>query len=227
MQIVRCRLSLHESLYYATREMGTLYETGNFLHNYALTYAFLNDSQVQVPYFCNIHRPSYADDLLRVNQQGIYVTPALPLTWDYLLVTWKIGQDSYRQNAEKFGSKELGSRNFPANIGRAKELAPESTFQCYVLSTQPLTLPRWIRLGKWHCKTLVEVEEIAVREREGEYRAAAPLNPLDVPANTLRAFDIVSMPPSSLVTNARCAGRYYEIGPGVGLPVGLQYTFPT
>jgi len=42
----------------------------------------------------------------------------------------------------------------------------------------------------------------------------------------LRAFDIVSMPPSSLVANARCIGRYYWLPNGEGIPVGLAYTFP-
>ena len=46
------------------------------------------------------------------------------------------------------------------------------------------------------------------------------------PAGVLRAFDIISMPPSSLVANARCSGGYYEVERGVGLPVGLRYTFP-
>ena len=85
---------------------------------------------------------------------------------------------------------------------------------------------RWIRLGKWHSKALVEAEEIAVKQRSGEYVAACPLNPLDVPAGVLRAFDIVSMPPSSLVANARCSGDYYETERGVGIPVGLAYRFP-
>jgi CRISPR-associated protein Csc1 len=40
-----------------------------------------------------------------------------------------------------------------------------------------------------------------------------------------RAFDIVSMPPSSLVANARCSGEHYEIERGVGLPVGMGYRF--
>jgi CRISPR-associated protein Csc1 len=47
-----------------------------------------------------------------------------------------------------------------------------------------------------------------------------------VPPGVLRAFDIVSMPPSSLVADARCSGDYYETERGVGLPVGLRYTFP-
>jgi CRISPR-associated protein Csc1 len=221
MHIYRCTLTLQESLYYATREMGTLYETGRHLHNYALSYALFYDTRIQVPYFCASYRPTYADDLAPLTQAGIYVTPALPLQIDSLLATWKIGQVSYYRKSEQFGG-----RNYPANIGRAKEIAPESTFACYVLSAAPLRLPRWIRLGKWHSKALVDVAELEVKEASGDYTAACPLNPLDVPAGALRAFDIISMPPASLVANARCSGPHYALGGGRGLPVGMRYTFP-
>ncbi len=221
MHIYRCTLTLQESLYYATREMGTLYETGRHLHNYALSYALFYDTRIQVPYFCSSYRPTYANDLAPLTQAGIYVTPALPLQIDYLLATWKIGQVSYYRKSEQFGG-----RNYPANIGRAKEIAPESTFACYVVSAAPLALPRWIRLGKWHSKALVQAEELEVKESTGDYTAACPLNPLDVPAGALRAFDIISMPPASLVANARCGGPYYRVAQGVGIPVGMRYTFP-
>ena len=39
MLITVCRLVLHDYLYYASREMGRLYETEKYLHNYGLTYA--------------------------------------------------------------------------------------------------------------------------------------------------------------------------------------------
>jgi CRISPR-associated protein Csc1 len=218
MHIQRCTLTLQESVYYATREMGTLYETGNYLHNYGLTYALFNDAFVQVPYFCNSYRPTYADDLLRVQQAGIYVTPAAPMAWSYLLATWKIGQVSYYRKSEQFQG-----RNYPANIGRAKELAPESTFVCYVISTEPVRLPRWVRIGKWHSKVLVEAASIEVKVRTGDYTAVGPLNPLDVPDGVLHAFDIISMPPSSLVMNARCSGDYYEIGGSIGIPASMRF----
>jgi CRISPR-associated protein Csc1 len=134
------------------------------------------------------------------------------------LATFKYGEEILHVEMKQ------AERNTPS-FGRAKELAPESTFQCYVLSATPLTLPRWIRLGKWHSKVLVETIVIDVKERNGPYTAAAPLNPLDVPADTLRAFDIISMPPASLVANARCVGPYYELASGIGLPVGMRYTF--
>jgi CRISPR-associated protein Csc1 len=202
--------------------MGTLYETGSYLHNYALTYALFTGALIQVPYFCDNYRPTYAADLLQVQQQGVYITPAEPLRVEFLLVTWKMGQVTYYRKSERFGERG----NYPDNFGRAKELAPESTFQCYVLSVQPITLPRWVRLGKWHSKALVEVAEVAVKERDGLFSAACPLNPLDVPDGMLRAFDIISMPPSSLVANARLEGRYYEVSAGRGIPVGLSYRVP-
>lgn len=223
MHLLRCTLTLQESVYYATREMGTLYETGQHFHNYALSYALFNDALIQVPYTSLSYRPNYAEDLQRLQGAGIYVTPALPLHVAYILATWKIGQVNYYRKSEQFQG-----RNYPANIGRAKELAPESTFECYVLSTQPLRLPRWIRLGKWHSKALVEVQEIEAQERTGDFTAACALNPLDVPDGMLRTFDIVSMPPSSLVANARLHGHYYQIGGQErGLPMGMRYTVPT
>ena len=51
MPIATCRLTLHDTVFYATREMGTLFETERFLHNYALSYALFNDRYIQVPYF--------------------------------------------------------------------------------------------------------------------------------------------------------------------------------
>ncbi len=228
MHLFHCELTLHDTLFFATREMGTLFETERFIHNYALAYALFGDTLVNRPYFCDSYRPEYADDLEHLNDVAVYVTPAQPLSWDYLLITWKMGQVSYYRKSEQFGSES--KRNYPANIGRAKELAPESVFEFYVLSEEPITLPRWIRLGKWMSKAQVNVKEIKDLEnkkRKGAFVAACTFNPLDVPAGALEVFDIVSMPPSSLVTNARLEGDYYEVGGrGRGLPVNMRFIVP-
>lgn len=215
MHVYECRLTLHEPLFFATRELGRLYETGRYLHNYALTYAF---GLARSPWFHREQVPHYAEDLTPLGEQ-VYVTPAKPIDLRFQLATFKYGEEIAHVEMRQ------AERNTPS-FGRAKELAPESTFQCYVLSAAPLALPRWIRLGKWHSKTLVEAEPIEVRERSGPYTAATALNPLDVPAGMLRAFDIISMPPASLVANARCVGAYYETTGGIGVPQGMRYTFP-
>jgi CRISPR-associated protein Csc1 len=133
-------------------------------------------------------------------------------------VTWKIAQVSYYRKPERFGGK-----NYPKNIGRAKELAPGSEFEFFVVSNGPVQLPRWIRLGKWHSKAEVTAELLGEpTEKEEIYTASAVLNPLDVPGR-LRTFDVVSMPPVSLVLNARLEGTYYTLPNGIQLPAGMQY----
>lgn len=215
MHIQRCNITLHETLFYATRELGRLYETGRYLHNYALTFAL---GFAVGTWYTAEQVPRYAEGLQPLNSH-IYVTPAQPEHVAFQLATFKYGEEQMHVEMQQ------AERNTPS-FGRAKELAPESTFVCYLLSAAPIErLPRWIRLGKWHSKALVDYTPVDVRTRNGPYRAACPLNPLDVPAGALRAFDIISMPPSSLVANAHCVGEHYALSDGMGIPVGMHYTF--
>ena len=217
MQIAHCRITLHEPLFFATREIGRLYETGRYLHNYALAYAL---RLVQAPYFTAEQVPTYGADLALLNEQGVYITPAQPITATFQLATFKYGEELLHVEMQQ------ATRNTPS-FGRAKEIAAGSVFECYVLSAESVTLPRWIRLGKWHSKALVQITPIEFQSRTGAYTAACVLNPLDVPENMLQTFDIVSMPPSSLITNARLVGSYYQIGVLGGLPIGLRYNVPS
>lgn len=222
MLITRCQLTLHDTVFFATREMGTLFETERFFHNYALSYALFNDSVLKMPYFWAGYRPQYSADLEKLNQHGIYVTPASPLHWDYLLITWKMGQVAYYRKPDKFGG-----RNYPANIGRAKELAPESIFEFFVIHQEPVRLPRWIRLGKWASKALVEPEKsVEGNVKIGDFSSACPLNPLDLPTPP-QVYDLISMPPVSLMNNARLAGEHYALDEKTKIPLGMKYRFPS
>jgi len=229
MWLIQARLTLHDSLFFATREMGTLYETERFIHNYALSYALFNDAVIQVPYFTQSYEPRYREDLGKLNDLGIYVTPARPLQWEYLLVTWKMAQVTYYRRPERFGSTK-SPRNFPLNYGRAKELAPGSRFEFFLVSASREVgehLPRWIRLGKWASKAEVAWERPVEAEPKPatSYTASSPLNPLDV-TGRLIAFDLIAMPPVSLVNNALVEGPRYEVeiaGQEVRLPADLRY----
>src|SRR4051794_30003191 len=105
MQITSCRLTLHESLFYATREIGRLYETGRYLHNYALAYAF---GLARAPFFCAEQVPTYAADLDVLNQNGVYITPAQPLVTTYQLATFKYGEEALHVEMLQ------GTRNTPS-----------------------------------------------------------------------------------------------------------------
>lgn len=220
MKVYLGRLSLHESLYFATREVGRLYECGRYLHNYALTYAL---GLATAPYFHADQVPRYAEELMPLNERGVYVTPARGLKVEYTLATFKYANNAYHVEMEK------GSRNTPS-FGRAKELAVNSEFAFAVLSErEDLRLPEWIRLGLWRSKAAIKWQEAEAKiEQSRPERASLPLNPLDVAGN-LRAFDLISMPPSSLVDHAFSTTDWWkwEIeGEAYRLPAGMKYTFP-
>src|SRR6266699_234851 len=82
MRVYVCRLVFHESLYYATREVGRLYETEGCLHNYALTYAL---GLAAAPYFQAQQVPHYVEELTPLNERGIYITPARGVEVQYTL----------------------------------------------------------------------------------------------------------------------------------------------
>jgi CRISPR-associated protein Csc1 len=60
VHIRRGLLTLHDSLFFASREMGRLYETEPCIHNYALTYAL---RLAESPYFEPVQEPHYRADL--------------------------------------------------------------------------------------------------------------------------------------------------------------------
>src|SRR5258708_2121408 len=162
MLITICRLDLHDFLFYASREMGRLYETERYLHNYGLTYALgLTRSS-----YANLAQvPHYAEDLSLLNEQRVYVTPAHPLRYTFAFHTFKMANVNYYNFTPQVSSNQVV-------FGRAKELAPESRFEFFVLSEREVRLPRWIRLGKWMAKARVEVIASATALlKQGSYRA--------------------------------------------------------
>ncbi len=230
--IYRCELELHDSVYYATREIGRLYETEPVIHNYALCYALgLVDSEkyaTTVPeehsyrYFCPEQVPKYEEHLTPLNQQGIYVTPACSISHTSILNTWKYANNNYHVEMEKT------QKNIPS-FGRAKEIAPESLFEFFVISQKELKLPKWIRLGKWMSKAEVTVEKLPQPKiEENVFICTHLLNPLDVMfTNQVISYDVVNMPPVSLIQKIQMRGQFYKFDhvKDVRLPVNMSYRF--
>ncbi|GAB4494531.1 MAG: hypothetical protein OHK0010_29420 [Anaerolineales bacterium] len=220
MRLTLYRLTFHENLFYATREAGRLYETGRYLHNYALTYAL---GLANAPYHQAQQVPAYAEELSVLNEQGLYVTPGRGVDVRYQLVTFKFADNAYRVKMEQ------SSRNLPT-FGRAKEIAVGSVFEFGVIHARVLHLPRWIRMGLWRSKGLLEVIGEAELKpiSEKEQMASLPLNPLDV-TGEFKLYDLISMPPSSLAENALLETDWLKAEipgrPPFFLPAHLRYTF--
>lgn len=229
--IYRCQIELHDSLYFATREIGRLYETEPVIHNYALCYALgLVDSEIysttvaeehSYRYLCPEQIPKYEQHLTALNQQGIYVTPARSISHSSTLNTWKYANNNYHVEMEKT------QKNIPS-FGRTKEIAPESKFEFFIISEKPLKLAKWIRLGKWMSKAAVEiVEQKEVKRSQSATDIIFPylLNPLDVMfSHQVISYDVVNMPPVSLIQNVKMLGRYYEFDK-LKIPGCMEYRF--
>ncbi|MBD2482150.1 type I-D CRISPR-associated protein Cas5/Csc1 [Planktothrix sp. FACHB-1365] len=232
--IYRCTIELHDSLYFATREIGRLYETEPILHNYALCYALglIDNPSYQTTvaeedsyrYFCPEQVPKYEQHLTPLNQQGIYVTPARTVNYTAVLNTWKYANNNYHVEMEKT------QKNIPS-FGRTKEIAPESKFEFFIITENSLKLPKWIRLGKWASKAELTIEELPQPKRhpENEFIFPYPLNPLDVMfTHQVLSYDTINMPPVSLIRNVRMRGEYYSVQIGketLKIPAQMQYRF--
>jgi CRISPR-associated protein Csc1 len=167
--------------------------------------------------------PRYAEQLTPLNTRGIYVTPARGVKIEYQLATFKYADNAYHVEMEK------GSRNTPS-FGRAKEISAGSVFEFAVLSErEAIRLPQWIRLGLWRSKAeVVCAETEAQAEKRSAARADYPLNPLDI-AGKLLAFDLISMPPASLLDHAMVQAEWWSWstdGNRCQLPAQLAYRFP-
>lgn len=251
MHLYHCLLTLHDNVFFASREMGILYETEKYLHNWALSYAFFKGIYIPHPYRLSGERaqtPEYLDEdkeqnLLHLNREGIYVLPAKPLHWSYQVNTFKAAQTAYYGISKPLGSPGA-DRNYPINYGRAKELAVGSQFRTYLFSDREISekIPHWIRLGKWSAKIEVNITlipEVFYQRLSGDYHCDHPLNPLDIPSTTeLQLYNKIVMPPSSLLSQARLQGDYLTLAEdpwqefrktrsllpeNIVLPLGMNY----
>lgn len=222
MRLYDIELTFHDNLFYETRTLGRLYETGRLLHNIALCYAL---GFAQTTYHHALDRPRYKEELTRINTAGIYVTPAKDLKIDYVVHTFKYGEE---QNSVMM---ERSNKNIPT-YGRAKEIAVGSRFHFGVLGEDKLAFPEWIRMGIWMSKAQLKITEIALTEVEADEKTVSryPLNPQDLPDNAeLKVFDLVSMRPNSLVENVLIQAESWwrgvdpETNQRFWLPAGMRH----
>lgn len=243
--IYHCEITLHEATFFSSREISNTYYTEPLLGNYALAYAF---GLVSTPYF-NQGEIHYVQDLVALNGQGIYVTPgtllgsprftfgqfnAQPDAYWFAFANNAIVAKSDGSWVEKSGPvwyehyegerRKIGLENRPQH-GRFRMLAIGNTAVCHIISRDPLTLPRYIRLGKFMSKARVTITEqpINIVQRH-EQRLDLLLNPADLPSGyRLTIFDLVTVPPTPLVQNVVLSGDFYEMGNGRCLPVGMRF----
>ncbi|MGQ9717745.1 MAG: type I-D CRISPR-associated protein Cas5/Csc1 [Anaerolineae bacterium] len=233
MEAYRVRVELQDYVFYATTERGKVYETGHFIHNYALAYALRLAQGDTYTYAQVVQEPHYIEELRPLNGR-LYLTPAAPERVAHRLVQWNTLREAY------VFPKKAQSLGYP-DWGFARILRPGSCFVCYLLVQDPGSLPEspalrnllegrktWVRLGKFTGKARLSAEaaqEVSVRE--GDFTANALLNWRDVEADPVVCDVVAEGLPTRLIAQARFAGEsYYELSfpdGTVRLPLRMRF----
>ena len=228
-----------EPVFFASRELSDTYYTEGAIGNYALAYAL---GWARSPYHLtgkDTGRPRYSEDLTPLAHQ-CYILPAWPLggTASFRFERFNALSDSYwyamtnnrvATAREDLPLKRTGKKpntfrpsNFP-QTGRLRMIERGNRFQTIVFGDRPL--PDYIRVGKFMSKVRVEiVQELSVLDLpEGEYQCRAYLSTADIPPGLdIRSFDLISMPPTSLLKNLVFYGAAWQVG-DVVVPAHLQF----
>lgn len=233
MRIYRGTVTLLDYLFFATVERGKIYETGAFIHNYALAYA-LRLIQAETYTYANLkQRPQYAAELPPLHDH-LYLTPATPLQISYRLVQWNTLPESYA-----FGSKPP-SIGYP-DWGFARLIRPESAFVFYLLRPDPAPAPlspaletllagqpARIRLGKFNGKARLELTEAdRVGQGSGPFQTDTLLNWRDLGPDPLVCDVVAASLPTRLINHSRFdEARFYEAEFGkekIKLPQDMRF----
>lgn len=236
MIIYRADLTLMEHVFFASREIGTLYESEPLIGNYALTYAL---GLCAAPYNWS-GPPRYKQDLTPLNERGIYVTPATfqPGKLHYAFSQFNAQSDSYYfrfdQNAIATDKRKARAANFP-QTGKIRMLGLASEAVFYVLAREGELppLPSYIRLGKFNSKARIvwtPLQVQATQPHDAEKEMTMFLNAVDLPPahlEHLRAFAIYNIYPAPLLRQCRLHGLFWAAtqpqGDHVFLPAGMRY----
>ena len=228
-----------EPVFFASRELSDTYYTEGTIGNYALAYAL---GWARSPYRLlgqATGRPTYIEDLTPLAGQR-YILPAWPAegSASFRFERFNALSDSYwyamtnnrvATAREDLPLKRTGKKpntfrpsNFP-QTGRLRAIERGNRFQTLVFGDAEL--PEYIRVGKFMSKVRVEIcSEIRVTALPpDEYDCQAYLNSADLPPDlALLNFDLISIPPASLLKNLRFRGAAWQAGDYI-IPAGLEF----
>jgi CRISPR-associated protein Csc1 len=228
-----------EPIFFASRELSDTYYTEGTIGNYALAYAL---GWARSPYRLtgkDTGQPKYLEDLTPLSEE-CYILPAFPKDGNvsFRFERFNALSDSYwyamtnnrvATAREDLPLKRTGKKpntyrpsNFP-QTGRLRVIERGSRFQTLVFGNREL--PEYIRVGKFTSKVRIDIvqELTVVPLPEGEYCCSAYLSAADIPNSlNLLAFDLISIPPVSLLKNLRFHGAAWQVG-DFTLPANLQF----
>jgi CRISPR-associated protein Csc1 len=228
-----------EPIFFASRELSDTYYTEGAIGNYALAYAL---GWARSPYRLtgkDTNRPKYIEDLTPLNKD-CYILPAWPIdgqisfrferfnglsdAYWYAMTNNRVATAREDLSIVRSGSKPSTFRpsNFP-QTGRLRVIERNNKFQTLIFGEREL--PEYIRVGKFMGKVRVDIlEELEIQQLPiANYSCNSYLNSGDLPSDLqMVAFDLISIPPVSLLKNLQFHGAAWQIG-NFTLPANLLF----
>jgi CRISPR-associated protein Csc1 len=230
---VKCSIETQDRILYAYREVGDLVDTGDFILNTSLYYAF---GFITGKYFHFSNRPSYILDS-SATYNKFYITPARPEPLDeyikrFMLVNrsrtdpmphmgghstnfWNARPHHYAVKNVKAADqpKDVRGKNIP-KFGKERVLNQQNLFTAYILPYEidveslASMIPRYIRLGKKRSKARVITTIVEGKIDEGEFLSNHPFGLYDYEGVPMADLISMRMRPVPLILQGRYYGKY-------------------
>ncbi len=216
-------MTVHDYLFFASRDYGSVARPAPVINNYALMYA-INRHTVEVRRTVSGTVPNYDTDLplmrtyataaslVTVPRAGLKKIPRTARVGDQDLPVTE-GTQLTMQTWNSIGELLLDiMTQEPVNIpkvGAYHKYPPLTTFYFYVVGDY---VPSVVRIGKKGGQARVVTYPLDnVRLERGVFRPSCPVTIIDLPGDTvIRHGSLLTVPPTPLLLNAELDGEYLE-----------------
>lgn len=250
-QVVECSINTLDRTQYASREVGDLVDTGDYILNTALYYAF---GFVAGKYVNTGNKPAYLEETADLYKKMYISAAKLEPTEEYvkrMCKTQKIsngkreplppigGHSTNQWNARphQYAVKnwKATDKDYPykgmnlPKFGSERVLDQQNLFTAYILPYGVdagwivSKIPKYIRLGKKRSKSLITTQIIDGVVEEGEFVSNQPFGIYDYEKFPLGNLISVRMSPTPLIIQGRYNGKYIRIPKGDNKETILPY----
>jgi CRISPR-associated protein Csc1 len=225
-QVIECTLTVLGRLLYASRELGHLVDTEDYILNSALYYAlgFSRGNYVNIR-----NKPDYRNETDEIYDK-LYITPAAPVgALTHTTTTYNARPDQYAVINYKAKDDPNARYNIP-RYGRERAINQQNRFSFYILPYQTDTdverlayeLPTYVRLGKKRSKSRVDYAVVDSVVSSGTFTANHPFGVYDYDGIPIGNLISRKMRPTPLILQGTYEGDYMKIGETI-LPYKLEF----
>lgn len=230
MELIEVVIETQGRVGFAAREVGRTVDTGEYILNTALHYAF---GLASGRYVDTVDHPTYIEDTAEIADQ-VYIAPAEPLdSPDYVTTIYNARGDRYATVNYAAADDPDQDKNLP-RFGRERAFAQGNQFRTYLVPYERdaaavvAELPRYVRLGKKRGKVKLHVRRVEAQRQTGRFVSNHPIGTYDYDGTPLGSVISRNMRPTSLILQAEYEDEHFvaprgDDEPPAKFPANLQF----